>query len=155
LTANRLELSVQNAAKDSEVPKRAFFENCAVAALAGAAGELVIRIVDEPESAALNERYRNKPGPTNVLAFPAGDVPVPDAETRPIGDVVICAAVVVREAVEQGKLPEAHWAHVVIHGCLHLLGFDHEAEDDAREMESREAALLAELGIGDPYQSEY
>jgi probable rRNA maturation factor len=154
LTANRLELAVQYAAKDSEVPRRAFFETCAMAALAGVAGELVIRIVDEPESAALNERYRNKQGPTNVLAFPAGDMPVPGVEPRPLGDVVICAAVVAREADEQGKQPEAHWAHIVIHGCLHLLGFDHEAEDGAREMESREADLLAELGIGDPYRSE-
>jgi len=154
LTANRLELAVQYAARDSEVPKRAFFETCARAALAGAAGELVIRIVDETESAELNERYRGKHGATNVLAFPAGDLAIPDAEPRPLGDVVICAAVVATEAREQGKELTAHWAHTVIHGCLHLLGFDHEAESDAREMESREADLLAGLGIGDPYQSE-
>lgn len=155
MTANRLELAVQYAAKNAEVPKRAFFESCARTALAGLAGEIVIRIVDEPESAALNERYRNKGGPTNVLAFPAGDLPVTDVEPPPLGDVVICAAIVAREAHEQGKQLEAHWAHIVIHGCLHLLGFDHEADDDAREMELREADLLAELGIGDPYRSEH
>jgi probable rRNA maturation factor len=102
----------------------------------------------------LNERYRNKPGPTNVLAFPAEDMPLPDSEPRQLGDIAICAAIVAREAEEQGKTREAHWAHIVIHGCLHLAGFDHEAESDAREMESREAALLAELGVADPYQSE-
>lgn len=154
MSANRLELSVQYAAKDTEVPERAFIKACARTALAGVTGEVVIRVIDESESAELNARYRNKQGPTNVLAFPAGDLPVPDSEPRPLGDIAVCAAVVAREADEQGKEPEAHWAHIVIHGCLHLLGFDHETPADAREMESREAVLLAGLGIGDPYQSE-
>jgi probable rRNA maturation factor len=154
LTAKRLELTVQYAATESNAPGRGFLEACARLALDGITGEVVIRIVDETESAELNERYRNKPGATNVLAFPAGDMPVPDSEARPLGDVVICAPVVAREANEQGKTPEAHWAHIVMHGCLHLLGFDHEADDDARAMESREAELLAGLGFGDPYQRE-
>lgn len=155
MTENPLELAIQFASKDSKVPDRAFIETCVLSALAGAAGEIVIRIVDEPESAELNARYRNKTGATNVLAFPAGDMPVADLDPQPLGDVIICAPIVVREAHEQDKQPEAHWAHIVIHGCLHLLGFDHEVDADAKEMESREAGLLAELGIGDPYQSEH
>jgi probable rRNA maturation factor len=154
LTADRLELSIQYAAKDTDVPARAFIETCARRALVGVTGEVGIRIVDVSESAALNVRYRGKDGPTNVLAFPAGDMPSLESLPRQLGDIVICAAIVDSEAREQGKDLEAHWAHIVIHGCLHLCGFDHEADDQALEMESREAVLLAGMGIGDPYRSE-
>ena len=110
-------------------------------------GELGIRVVGSRESRALNERWRGKSGATNVLSFPAAEA----VRDRVIGDIVVCAPVVAREAREQGKTLAAHWAHMVIHGTLHLLGFDHLHQADARRMESRERALLARLGIGDPY----
>ena len=109
-------------------------------------------IVDEEESAALNSRYRGKRGPTNVLSFgtepPAAAI---DGELLPLGDLVICAAVVQREAREQGKPARAHWAHMVVHGVLHLKGFDHEKARDAEVMEAREREVLAALGFPDPY----
>jgi probable rRNA maturation factor len=145
---------VQYATKNPGAPPADFICQCAARALADAEGEIVIRIVDETESAMLNERYRGKPGPTNVLAFPAGDIAAPGIGTRLLGDVVICAPVVASEAESQNKPLEAHWAHLVIHGCLHLCGYDHESGAEAREMERRERALLAELGIGDPYRDE-
>ncbi|WP_263264807.1 rRNA maturation RNase YbeY [Pseudomonas sp. RIT-PI-S] len=112
--------------------------------------ELTIRIVDEAEGQALNKTYRQRDYPTNVLSFPA-DVPDDLLDIPLLGDLVICAAVVEREAAEQGKPAEAHWAHMVIHGCLHLLGYDHLDDDEAEEMESLERELLAELGHPDPY----
>jgi probable rRNA maturation factor len=108
-----------------------------------------VRIVGPAESRGLNQRYRGKDRPTNVLSFPSS--PEERTLTRALGDLVICAAVVTREAREQCKPLAAHWAHMVVHGTLHLLGFDHERERDARRMEGRERALLARLGLGDPY----
>lgn len=114
---------------------------------AGAGCELSVRVVARGESQRLNVRYRGKDYATNVLSFPAAV-----AQARHLGDLVICAAVVRREALAQGKPLAAHWAHLVIHGCLHLLGFDHErGAADARRMERREIALLAQLGLPDPY----
>ncbi len=113
-------------------------------------GEISIRIVDEDESAALNERYRGRAGPTNVLAF-AGPDPVSGLVSRHLGDVVICAPVVAREAAEQGKSLEAHWAHIAMHGVLHLLGYEHDSDAGAEAMERHEASLLAALGFEDPY----
>jgi len=111
--------------------------------------ELTIRLVDADESQALNSEYRHKDYPTNVLSFPA-DLP-PELNIPLLGDLVICVPVVNREAAEQGKPREAHWAHMVIHGCLHLLGHDHIEDADAEAMEQLERQLLAELGIADPY----
>ena len=111
--------------------------------------ELTIRLVDAAESQALNSEYRHKDSPTNVLSFPA-DLP-PELNIPLLGDLVICVPVVNREAAEQGKASEAHWAHMVIHGCLHLLGHDHIDDDEAEVMEQLERQLLAELGIADPY----
>ncbi|PRB74530.1 rRNA maturation RNase YbeY [Pseudomonas sp. MYb185] len=111
--------------------------------------ELTIRLVDANESQALNSEYRHKDYPTNVLSFPA-DLP-PELNIPLLGDLVICVPVVNREAAEQGKPREAHWAHMVIHGCLHLLGHDHIEDADAEAMEQLERQLLAELGIADPY----
>ena len=105
-------------------------------------------------STELNSRYRGKEGPTNVLSFSARGAEAPPAaadELLPFGDVVICAEVVEREAREQGKAPAAHWAHMVVHGTLHLQGYDHESVRDASIMEARERVLLAELGFPDPY----
>jgi probable rRNA maturation factor len=116
-------------------------------AAGGRDGELGIRIVGAAEGRALNARWRGRDRPTNVLSFPAA------ASLRPrqLGDLVVCAPVVAREAREQGKALAAHWAHMIVHGTLHLLGFDHVRAADARRMEGRERALLARLGIADPY----
>lgn len=111
--------------------------------------ELSIRIVDSAESAQLNLQYRGKKGPTNVLSFPAD---IPDYVELPLlGDIVICASVVAAEALHQQKLPEAHWAHMLIHGTLHLLGYDHIDESDANTMEALETTILVELGFPPPY----
>lgn len=112
--------------------------------------EMTIRLVDEAEGRELNHTYRHKDYATNVLSFPA-DVPDDMLDIPLLGDLVICVQVVEREAAEQGKALEAHWAHLVIHGCLHLLGYDHIEDDEAEEMEALERTLLAELGHPDPY----
>ncbi|HEY7906104.1 MAG TPA: rRNA maturation RNase YbeY [Wenzhouxiangella sp.] len=103
-----------------------------------------IRIVDEAESAELNAQWREKEGPTNVLSFPA-DVP------GFLGDVVLCAPVVIKEAMAQNKDPQDHWAHLTIHGVLHLMGFDHQSPGEAEIMETHEVRLLQALGINNPY----
>ena len=111
--------------------------------------ELTIRLVDEPESQELNSEYRQKDKPTNVLSFPAD---LPDIVDLPLlGDLIICAPVVAKEAEEQHKSLNAHWAHLVIHGTLHLLGYDHIDENDANIMEAIETSVLATMGIDCPY----
>ena len=113
--------------------------------------ELSIRIVDEQESADFNQRYRGKSGATNVLSFPFDAV---TPEPLPIlGDLVICAPVVIREASEQQKTVDAHWAHIVIHGVLHLLGYDHIEDQEAEQMESLETAILVNLDFPPPYRT--
>ena len=112
--------------------------------------EMAIRVVDLKESADLNERFRKKPGPTNVLSFvcePIDGIPI-----NLLGDLVICAPVVEREADEQSKSTEAHWAHMVVHGVLHLLGYDHADAVQAIEMEAEEKKLLDLFGFANPYQ---
>jgi probable rRNA maturation factor len=123
-----------------------------MAALGRRKGELTLRIVGAAESRALNRRYRKKDKPTNVLSFPSEKMGT-DLDLSPffLGDIVICAAVVNREAREQGKRREAHWAHMVVHGVLHLLGFDHIRPADAKVMERRERAILSRLSFPDPY----
>lgn len=113
--------------------------------------ELTIRLVDEAEARTLNQRWRDKDYATNVLSFVA-DIPDGILDIPLLGDLVICAPVIERQALEQNKPLTAHWAHMVIHGCLHLLGYDHIEDDDAEEMELLEQQLLAELGYADPYQ---
>jgi probable rRNA maturation factor len=148
-------VTVQNIVGSARVPERKQVREWARTALAAEVrGELTVRIVDEKESAALNTRYRDKKGATNVLSFPAESAAPPSGaadELLPFGDVVICAAVVEREAREQGKPLAAHWAHMVVHGTLHLQGYDHEKAADAAVMEARERLLLAKLGFPDPY----
>jgi probable rRNA maturation factor len=112
--------------------------------------ELTLRIVDEAEITALNYRYRGKDGATNVLSFPYQ--PLPGVESGLLGDIVICAPVVAREAVAQSKLLEQHWAHITIHGVLHLLGHDHQQAEEAGQMERLEVQLLGQIGFADPYQ---
>ena len=116
--------------------------------------EVSVRIVDEDESRDLNRIWREKDQPTNVLSFPSGigDY-APGDQPRPLGDIVICAPVVEQEAVKQGKDENDHWAHLVVHGTLHLLGFDHETDVEAAEMEAIEREILASLGVADPYQA--
>ena len=114
--------------------------------------EMTVRIVDEAESHELNLTYRGKDRPTNVLSFP---FECPDEVALPLlGDLVICRQVVEREAAEQEKPLMAHWAHMVVHGCLHLLGYDHIEDDEAEEMESLETQIMQGLGFDDPYLAE-
>ena len=114
------------------------------------AAELTIRIVDEVESEQLNQQYRHKEGATNVLSFPC-EVDVPLAVPL-LGDIVICAPVVVREALEQHKDLSSHWAHMLIHGTLHLLGYDHITDADADAMEQQENDVMQQLGFPNPYE---
>ncbi|WNC69761.1 rRNA maturation RNase YbeY [Thalassotalea nanhaiensis] len=111
--------------------------------------ELTIRLVESAESQQLNHQYRDKDKPTNVLSFP---FEVPDGiELDLLGDLIVCADVVEFEAKDQNKELFAHWAHMIIHGCLHLLGYDHITQDEATEMETIEIGLMAQLGYSDPY----
>ena len=147
-------VDVQVATAQAGLPAPAQITRWVETALAGQvdAAELVIRIVDEAEGRALNERWRGGRGATNVLSFPAGEA----SEVVPglLGDIIICAPLVASEAAEQGKPEPAHWAHLVIHGVLHLLGYDHVDEDDADVMEALEIEKLTALGIPDPYVQE-
>ena len=115
--------------------------------------EVTVRVVDYEESALLNETYRNKEGPTNILSFPFDD---DENEEPPLlwGDLVICAPLLEEESIEQEKDLESHWAHIVIHGLLHLMGFDHETDEDAKDMEFCEIKLLNALGYPNPYEGD-
>jgi probable rRNA maturation factor len=146
-----IEIEVQNATGFGPVPDDGQLGRWAAAALQGRReAELTLRLVDEPESRALNERYRGKSAPTNVLSFPS-ELPA-ELEIPLLGDIVICAPLVAEEASSQGKPAEAHWAHLVIHGVLHLLGHDHQEEAEAVRMEALEVELLASLGFPNPYE---
>ena len=133
-------VTVQIATRRIGVPHARSFARWAKAASAGRRQlpELTIRVVGAAESRRLNRKFRGKDKPTNVLSFDGGDL-------------AVCAPVVAREAREQGKSPAAHWAHMVVHGVLHLLGYDHENDRDAQRMESRETKILAQLGMPNPY----
>ena len=113
--------------------------------------DVSVRIVDEDESRKLNKQYRQQDKPTNVLAFPASLVGLPDDEHDLLGDLVICGPLVEQEAAEQGKSAAGHWGHLLVHGMLHLLGYDHETSGQAAEMESMEKRILANRGVEDPY----
>jgi probable rRNA maturation factor len=142
--SNRLDLAVQYVCRREGLPLRADFARWARAALTGG-GQVAIRLVDEQEGRTLNSEYRGKDYATNVLSFPY------EAEPLLMGDLVICPAVVAREAAEQGKPLAAHYAHLTVHGMLHLRGWDHENEGDAQAMEDEERKILAALGYPDPY----
>jgi probable rRNA maturation factor len=133
------------------VPAPRSLRRFAEAALGKQHGELTLRITGEAESRRLNARYRGKDKATNVLSFVPSPLAGEGQGEGALGDLVICAKVVAREAREQGKSPQAHWAHMVVHGCLHLLGFDHERPREAEKMEARERKILARLGFQDPY----
>ncbi len=154
MSGARLSIVIQDTCPSESKPSEDELRSWVGSALDGdIGGELTLRIVAETESAELNSRYRGARGPTNVLAFPAQpDLPTADDELPPLGDLVICAPVIAREAASQGKPPEAHWAHIVIHGVLHLVGYDHDSEPHAERMEDRERALLDSFGVPDPYR---
>ena len=144
-------VAVQRACAASGVPPPGKLVQWAEAALAGRSegAQMTVRVVDEAEGATLNERYRRRDGATNVLAF-AFDAPeLPSL--RILGDIVVCAPVAAREAREHSKRLDAHWAHLVIHGTLHLLGYDHEEPGSAQKMEAIEREILDRLGYPDPY----
>ena len=147
-----LDVDVQLACAQQDLPDSDALADWANAAWRGGddGSDVVIRITDEAESRALNHDYRGRDTSTNVLSFPF-EAP-PGIEDGHVGDLVICAPVVVREAAEQGKAAQAHWAHMVVHGLLHLQGFDHEDERAAETMEGLEREILAGLGFPDPYQ---
>ncbi|MET0046934.1 MAG: rRNA maturation RNase YbeY [Sedimenticola sp.] len=149
-----MQLDVQRIDDGAGIPGDGLFEHWIAAALAGRrdSAELTIRIVDETESHELNLQYRGKDRPTNVLSFPFEAPEVVESDL--LGDLVICAPVVAREAEEQGKTLEAHWAHMVVHGTLHLLGFDHQNEQEAEEMEGLEREIIEVMGYPDPYQGQ-
>lgn len=148
------EVVVQLACDEDDLPDPAKLRTWARAAVGKQRehAELTIRVVGEGEIAELNERYRKKSGVTNVLSFPF-DAPE-EVDIPLLGDIVICAPVVRREAGEQSKSVNAHWAHMVVHGTLHLLGFDHDKPSEAQEMEAMETRILADLGFDNPYESQ-
>ncbi|WP_241969857.1 rRNA maturation RNase YbeY [Pseudidiomarina taiwanensis] len=158
-----LSLDLQIAVDDANLPSAAAFEQWVNAALVAAQHssqdssetELTIRLVDAAESQALNATYRGKDAPTNVLSFPFDNEGLPPELSLPLlGDLIICVPVVNAEAAAQGKPVTAHWAHLVIHGTLHLLGYDHIKQTEAEVMETLEKDIMAKLGYPDPYQDE-
>lgn len=153
----RLHLSVQFASEHDDIPDRTYFRRwvqATMSALPAAAksAELCIRIVDETESATLNQTYRNKIGPTNILSFQLHDFHSDHFdENLHLGDIVLCAPIVFTEATSENKLPLSHWAHLTVHGTLHLLGYDHHTDEDAAIMEDHERKILTGLGFDNPY----
>jgi probable rRNA maturation factor len=147
----KLEVKVTYAARRPWVPRRAQFEIWARAVLAGLSGHSVLSVlvVGSARSRSLNSRYRRKDKSTNVLSF-SGPGPGPDGRNY-LGELVICAPVVAREALVQRKSRESHWAHMTVHGALHLLGFDHEQDAEAAKMTAREIQILDRLGFSNPY----
>lgn len=152
----RVLVDVFQACDDNTIPAADVVKNWIVLA-ANAAGhssdvEVSVRIVDADESRALNREYRGKDKPTNVLSFPAGRFEgLPDDVPVQLGDIVVCASIVGEEAIEQGKVVTDHWAHMLVHGTLHLMGYDHETDAEAAEMEALETQILMKSGLKDPY----
>lgn len=157
-TQDSLAVDVQVGCDDSDVPSDRKIEFWATRAIVEsgktlpANAEMSVRVVNREEIRSLNRDYRQMDNVTNVLSFPAGRISgLPAEALQLLGDVVICAAVVREEAAEQGKAVDAHWAHMLVHGTLHLLGFDHQTAADAAEMEGLEARILTANGLSDPY----
>ena len=144
-----MQVAVQIACEDECVPASEEIQLWADAAAQDSQGELTVRIVGEPEGRDLNERYRRAHGATNVLSFPFESPPGVSLDL--IGDVVICAPVVKREAAQRSVAARAHFAHMVVHGVLHLFGHDHQHDDEARRMQGCETQLMTLLGFDDPY----
>lgn len=153
-------IEIQNAADADDVPEPpelGAWAEAALAAIERPGVAITVRIVDAEEGRALNRDFRGRDYATNVLSFPFPELP-PEAMAELggpyIGDLAICAEVVTREATEQGKTVHAHWAHLIVHGVLHLAGYDHQDDDEAERMETRERAILADLGFPDPYSTD-
>ncbi len=147
------QIDIETNTSSQKLPPVAVLESWISAALKSQEldeAEVSLYIVDEAESQELNSQYRGKDKPTNVLSFPAD---IPEEVGIPLlGDLVVCAPVVEREAQEQGKTLEAHWAHMLVHGSLHLLGYDHIEDDEADVMEALETEIITGLGFPAPYQ---
>jgi probable rRNA maturation factor len=146
---------IQLATDNSFIPKKTLLRKWAKAALKKNidTAEVTLRVVGTGEMTELNTTYRHKKGPTNVLSFPFS---LPEEVTLDIpilGDIVICADVVNREAQEQGKTQEAHWAHMIVHGIFHLLGYDHEEDIEAEKMEALEIEVMKTMGYANPYET--
>ena len=153
-----LAVDVQIADENPDVPPVSDIEHWVTRAFDAAStsfpsgAEVSVRVVDTEEMQALNRDYRSKDTATNVLSFPAGELAgLPDDAPRTLGDIVVCAAIVAEEAEAQGKTCTDHWAHMLVHGLLHLLGYDHGSDAEAIEMEGLEIQVLASGGVGDPY----
>jgi probable rRNA maturation factor len=151
---NKLLVNIQLVCSENNIPTLKQFRTWLKAALHSQAkkiqhAEVNIRIVDENESANLNKMYRHKIGPTNILAFSYN--PPPETQIDLLGDLVVCAPIVLKEAKDQHKNIEAHWTHLIIHGCLHLLGYDHVQTQEADIMEALEIQILQKLGLDNPY----
>ncbi|MCB1866955.1 MAG: rRNA maturation RNase YbeY [Gammaproteobacteria bacterium] len=146
-----IDIDIQNATEADGVPEEEEFQRWVEVALKGRRkkAELTIRLVDEPESRQLNREFRGPDRATNVLSFPFDAPAVVDLDL--LGDIVICAPVVQHEAKQQAKPVTAHWAHMVVHGTLHLLGMDHQTDKEALQMEAAEVSILTNLGFQDPY----
>lgn len=156
----KINLEVQRACSVASIPETDEMRRWIEAAVNATNGDdrracdVVVRIVDELESRNLNHRYRQKDTATNVLAFPAAGGAIPGlspSRRRSLGDLAICGPVVEREALAQGKPAAGHWGHLLVHGTLHLLGYDHRTEGEAAEMERLEARIMADRGFGNPY----
>ena len=150
-----LAVEVQIAAADASLPSQRQLSDWALAAWQDGArdAEVVVRVTDEAESRRLNHEFRGRDRATNVLSFPFD--PVPEIDLNHVGDLVICAPVVACEAAEQGKQAAAHWAHMVVHGMLHLQGYDHKTDEQAAEMEDLEKKILTGLGYPAPYAEDH
>jgi len=149
-----LAIDIEDEAWDTLPGLSRLAEEAASAALAGRGvnGSVTLLFTSDAEMQALNKHWRGKDKPTNVLSFPAaGGMPVPAGEAPPLGDIALAYQTVAREAVEQGKSLAHHTSHLIVHGMLHLLGYDHEEDGEAEEMENEERMILARLGIADPY----
>ena len=148
----KLKVNIQRATKTPNLPSNQRIRTWVHAALECHVqqAEITVRMVGTREAARLNQAWRGNKGPTNVLSFPADDRH--GLATGFLGDIVLCAPVIAREAMQQGKSPGAQWAHMIIHGALHLMGYDHTKPVAARKMESLEKKLLATLSVADPYK---
>ena len=162
LMSGDIQVDVQVAANVSNVPTDSDIRNWLEQVIAQVGKdtarsiEISVKIVDEAEGRALNRQFRQKDSATNVLSFPLLDADLPELPKElplAMGDIVICASVVAREASEQGKNSSDHWAHMLVHGALHLFGYDHETESQAQEMEMLEARILAVGGVENPYET--
>ena len=149
-----IEVEIEDAAWTAALPDAAAVaERAATAALGTVAGDVVVLLTDDETVRDLNARFRDRDRPTNVLSFPAAEMPLP-GQAPHLGDLVLAYGVCAAEAVAQGKTLADHLSHLTVHGVLHLLGRDHEAEAEAEEMEAEERSILATLGVADPYRAD-